>query len=314
MAKSVFVISPIGEDGSAIRLRSDRVLRHIIQKALDPAAYEIVRADQDDSPDSITPRMIKRIQDAFLIFVDITGGNPNVFYEMALAHGYRKPIIYLSEFGRTPPFDIKDQRIVPYDLSDPDNLESARLLVAKYAAHIEANPNDQHNPVADADAFFSLREAQGTNSGGEALIDAFEILTSDFRAMRGELAQIREAAEKSVKRAYDADEFHYPSYWTNRLSRPRQPVVDAKLTALVAAFQAADGAEKVDRALELYEQVSRLEAQASPEHAEPYAIVLKWLEQQYPTVSFGTPSSDAPRTRPTSSQQNRAKERASDES
>ena len=188
--KPAFFISPIGAVGSDIRRRSDQVLKHILKKALD--GHIVVRADEEEAPDSITPRMIKRLQESDLLIVDISGNNPNVFYEMALGHGYRKPMIYLAEGEVAPPFDVKDLRVIPYDLTDPDNLDAARELVAKYAKHIAENPDDQHNPVADADAFFALRTA--TTPGSEASVfgNALEVLSDDMSRIRHELARMRD--------------------------------------------------------------------------------------------------------------------------
>jgi hypothetical protein len=45
------------------------------------------------------------------------GFNPNVFYELAVAHSAGIPVIMLSEKGVDPPFDLKDERVFYYDLS-----------------------------------------------------------------------------------------------------------------------------------------------------------------------------------------------------
>jgi hypothetical protein len=46
----------------------------------------------------------------------LTGYNPNVFYELALAQGAQRPVIILIEKGNALPFDISDLRSVYYDL------------------------------------------------------------------------------------------------------------------------------------------------------------------------------------------------------
>jgi hypothetical protein len=45
------------------------------------------------------------------------GFNPNVFYELAVAHSAGIPVILLSEKGVDPPFDLKDERVFHYDLA-----------------------------------------------------------------------------------------------------------------------------------------------------------------------------------------------------
>ena len=46
----------------------------------------------------------------------LDGFNPNVFYEVAVAHCAGVPVILLSEKGVDPPFDLKDERLLHYDL------------------------------------------------------------------------------------------------------------------------------------------------------------------------------------------------------
>ena len=50
----------------------------------------------------------------------LTGYNPNVFYELAIAHSARRPVIMMVEKGKELPFDIQDLRCVPYDLWPSD--------------------------------------------------------------------------------------------------------------------------------------------------------------------------------------------------
>ncbi len=93
--KKCFVISPIGSDGSPARKAADQVLKHLVRKALGNE-FQVLRADEDDDPGSITPRMIASILEADLIVADLSGNNPNVFYEVAVAHGFRKPTVHIQ--------------------------------------------------------------------------------------------------------------------------------------------------------------------------------------------------------------------------
>lgn len=86
--KKCFVISPIGADGSSERAKADTVLTYLIKKALAPD-FDVLRADDDTNPGAITPRIIRSILEADLVVADISGLNANVFYELAIAHGYQ---------------------------------------------------------------------------------------------------------------------------------------------------------------------------------------------------------------------------------
>jgi len=65
--KICFVISPIGEEGSETRERSDQVLKHIITVSVEQLGYEVIRADKISEPGIITTQIIEHIVDAELV-------------------------------------------------------------------------------------------------------------------------------------------------------------------------------------------------------------------------------------------------------
>jgi hypothetical protein len=64
----------------------------------------------------ITEQMYDRILTDKLLIAVLTFHNPNVFYEIAIAEAAARPLILLIERGHQIPFDIKDRRIIQYDL------------------------------------------------------------------------------------------------------------------------------------------------------------------------------------------------------
>ena len=97
--KACFVISPIGLPDSDTKKRSDQVLKHIIKPAVNACGYTATRADEMSEPGLITSQVIQRIVDDPLVVADLTESNPNVFYEMALRHAVKKPLVQLIAKG-----------------------------------------------------------------------------------------------------------------------------------------------------------------------------------------------------------------------
>lgn len=116
--KTCFVISPIGQDGSTTRKDSDDLFELIIEPALELYDFKVIRGDMVTTSSSITEDVIKRIQNSELCIIDLTGHNPNVFYECGRRHETAKPFILMRRKGEEIPFDLKDIRTVDYDLSD----------------------------------------------------------------------------------------------------------------------------------------------------------------------------------------------------
>lgn len=61
-----------------------------------------------------------------LVIVDVTGHNPNVFYEMGYRARTKKPMILLRKKGENLPFDINTIRAFDYDLTDLDSVETIK--------------------------------------------------------------------------------------------------------------------------------------------------------------------------------------------
>lgn len=165
-AKEVFVISPIGEAGTEPRKDADRFLDNIVRRALPEPDYIVRRADEDDSSYAITEAMLRRILDADLCVADITGLNPNVMYELALAHAAGKKVVTMTRDKGRPPFDIKDVRVITYGFMW-EEVEAAVSQLTKKAEHEPENQRfkDMFNPVATAFAELMDREKAESEQG-----------------------------------------------------------------------------------------------------------------------------------------------------
>jgi hypothetical protein len=52
------------------------------------------------------------------VIADLSFHNPNVFYELALRHAVRKPIVQISRTADRLPFDIGQFRTIVVDTTD----------------------------------------------------------------------------------------------------------------------------------------------------------------------------------------------------
>ena len=85
-----FVISPIGAYGSDTRNHMDTVFHCIVEPAL-ADRYEVVRGDHIARPGRITEQFVEDIIENDLIICVLTGNNPNVYYELAIAESAARP-------------------------------------------------------------------------------------------------------------------------------------------------------------------------------------------------------------------------------
>lgn len=85
----------------------------------------VERGDTAILTKSLMDKIREQILKADIIIGDITSKNPNVFYELGLAHAYGKPIIFLTqEPPEQAPVDIRQFEFIVYDLGRHDEFLS----------------------------------------------------------------------------------------------------------------------------------------------------------------------------------------------
>jgi hypothetical protein len=71
-----------------------------------------------------------------LVVAELSGRNPNVMYEIGLAHAIGKPIILLTRNQEDVPFDLKALRYLFYDINNPDWGETLRSELLKKVRNV----------------------------------------------------------------------------------------------------------------------------------------------------------------------------------
>jgi len=130
-----FFISPIGEEGSEERKNSSFVEQHLLWPFLDQCHLPhdtIMRSDKLSTAE-ITPEMIRRLEENELCIADITGNNPNVFWELGYRQAIGRAYIVIRRADETEttfklPFDIQDLRVIQYNSIDPADPNLARKM------------------------------------------------------------------------------------------------------------------------------------------------------------------------------------------
>ncbi len=80
------------------------------------------RGDDFFSNQAIMDEVWSAIYHAQLCIADCTGRNPNVFYELGIAHTLGRPCILVAQSADDIPFDIRHRRVIVYTPS-PEGLE-----------------------------------------------------------------------------------------------------------------------------------------------------------------------------------------------
>jgi hypothetical protein len=94
--------------------------QNIYEPAIQKAGLRAVRADADIfGTGKIIDQIWSGINASKVLVAELTTRNPNVFYELGLAHALDKPVVLVSSNEEDVPFDLKHIRVIYYDVNDP---------------------------------------------------------------------------------------------------------------------------------------------------------------------------------------------------
>ncbi|WP_028042032.1 hypothetical protein [Candidatus Stoquefichus massiliensis] len=146
MSKKCFVVCPISDENTEIRKRSDQLLKHIIKPACQECGFdEPERVDLMANPNSITDKILECLRTYDLVIVDLTGHNPNVFYELGYRVALSKPLIQLKSKTDTIPFDVANINTIDYDLQDLDEADKTRTRLSAMINTFEFDSADSED-------------------------------------------------------------------------------------------------------------------------------------------------------------------------
>jgi len=149
---TAFYITPIGDLGSEHRDHSDLFLGSIIEPALEPLQLTVVRADKIDRPGIITKQVIEYLFKSRLVIADLSYHNPNVFYELAIRHMLRKPVVQIMRSADTIPFDVNQVRTITIDTTSiyklVPQIDTYRSAIAAQARKALEDPDAVDSPIS----------------------------------------------------------------------------------------------------------------------------------------------------------------------
>ena len=138
---TAFVIMPYGPS-------FDGLYDDFIREVLTDVGFEVTRADEVTTSASIMSAVIGGIKESCVIVADLTDNNPNVYYEMGIAHALHKPVIYLAQDVDELPFDIKAYQVIHYT-RDYAVMKTAEKKLSEVAEGVFDGSTIFGNPFSD---------------------------------------------------------------------------------------------------------------------------------------------------------------------
>ncbi len=126
---SCFIVMPFGQEWSVD-------VRRILSSGCEALGVRAVRGDDLFTPTDFLEDIWQSINAADFVIADITGRNPNVLYELGIAHTLAKPVLILSKHGADIPVDLATRRVILYGQSEIDWREDLAHKISEAVAGI----------------------------------------------------------------------------------------------------------------------------------------------------------------------------------
>ena len=109
--KLCFVLMPFKDEMKEVYWKA-------IKPACEQAGFRCLRVDELKGTYNINRKIIQHIFTSNAIVADLTDWNPNVFYEMGVAHAIDNKTIMIIQKKDELPFDVHTYRCIKYDQNE----------------------------------------------------------------------------------------------------------------------------------------------------------------------------------------------------
>ena len=143
-----FIIGPMKDMDRLWKLRD-----LIVQPILKEYGYSVSTPDSGDIG-NVMRQVLLGLEQADILIADITGNNPNVFYELGIYHAFGKPSVIIKEekggaASEPCAFDIQEYRYCVVDLTDiPGTKKILKALLSRVIENLDTT-DFFSNPVTD---------------------------------------------------------------------------------------------------------------------------------------------------------------------
>lgn len=176
----------------------DDYYEQIYIPAIEAAGLNSCRADDLYRPSTIVHDIWNYTKRAKIVLADLTGKNPNVFYELGLAHALAKPAILVAETMDDVPFDLRSLRVIVYDKNETDWGTSLKRKVTLSIKEVLESPLESVLP-----AFVDVKSVDKKKKSVSPHEKEIMEIKQDLAILRRELRIGNHPSHRAKGRRYD---------------------------------------------------------------------------------------------------------------
>jgi hypothetical protein len=151
------------------------------------------RGDKEPRPGEIIAHIIENLVQADIAIADLSGRNPNVFYELGVRHAVNDNTVLIAQSEEDVPFDLRGQRLIIYQCDFEGGVRLRNALV-EAIEDILGSPQKIDNPIRRYlyDREKEKIETRGTPPGYDVVKDLLAEIATLRREVKEQLAEVRD--------------------------------------------------------------------------------------------------------------------------
>ncbi|UYP48613.1 hypothetical protein NEF87_004898 [Candidatus Lokiarchaeum ossiferum] len=106
--------------------------KELIKPTFEKKGFTCDNVGEKKGPINIKKEIWKLTRTAKIIIADISDLNPNVFYELGLAHALGKPVIIIIDSKTKNPFDVNSIKAIEYNTSEKRWKNKLKIEISEY--------------------------------------------------------------------------------------------------------------------------------------------------------------------------------------
>lgn len=130
--------------------------REIIAPAVKEAGFVPFYAEEIYGARAIIEDIFNGIREAAILVADVTGRNPNVNYELGIAHAFGRRVVLISQSMNDVPFDYHHLRIIIYDTSEVLWETKLKMKIKETILKLSEDTDTLESYLATRPVYFSI--------------------------------------------------------------------------------------------------------------------------------------------------------------
>ena len=216
-AKNCFIIMPFGN-------YFDEYYRNIYIPAIKDSWIHPKRVDDIYKSSNIVGDIWNCTKSADIILADLTGKNPNVFYELWLAHAIAKPAILIAESMDDIPFDLRSLRVITYNKNIPDWWIVLQKKITEYILETLKDPEETILPTFIETSSIKRLNISPNEKEILELRNDINSLKREIRTSWESIYDYNKWTNRNLNWTFSAHKFNRITSWINDYSLPTSRV------------------------------------------------------------------------------------------